>query len=185
MIVYFNLLETDADRDVCQKLYEENKQKLFGIANGILHNTADAEDAVQSCFSKIIDNYKKYRYKSYEEMVMLCTTIVKHNAIDIIRERKKVVNFTDGIRLGEGDKVSTPDVLEILVRRYESDLVVQAIMELKGEDRELMYLQYICGMKPREIAKMYNVPSSVIRKKTLRCRNKLANILEDYKHESL
>lgn len=36
MIIYLNMLETEEDRDVCQKLYEENKQKLFRIANKIL-----------------------------------------------------------------------------------------------------------------------------------------------------
>lgn len=186
MIVYFNVLETEADRDVCQKLYEENKQKLFRIANKILQNTADAEDAVQICFSKIIDDFKDYRDMPYEELAVLCQTIVKHDAIDIIREHKKMVNFTDEVHLGEDDIVSaTPDILEQLVERYEKDLVVQAIMELKEEERELMYLQYVSELKPKEIAKLFDTTSSAIRKKTLKCRNKLAKILEDYGHESL
>lgn len=186
MIVYFNLLETEADRDVCQKLYEENKQKLFRIANKILQNTADAEDAVQICFSKIIDNFHNYRYMPYDELVIMCQTIVKHDAIDIIREHKKTVNFTGGIHLGEDDIVSaTPDILDMLVERYEKDLVVQAIMKLSEDERELMYLQYVSGLKPKEIAKLFDTTSGVIRKKTLKCRNKLAKILEGYGHESL
>ena len=61
MIIYLNMLETEDDRDVCQKLYEENKQRLFRIANKILQNTADAEDVVQICFSKIIGDFDDYR----------------------------------------------------------------------------------------------------------------------------
>lgn len=186
MIVYFNMLETEYDRDVCQKLYEENKQKLFRIAYKILENTADAEDAVQICFSKIIGNFENYRHIPYEELVILCQTIVKHNAIDIVREHKKTVHFTDEIRLGEDDVVSfEPDILDRLINDYEKDLVLQAIMELREDERELMYLQYVSDMKPRDIAKLYSTTSGAIRKKTLRCRNKLAKILEGYNHESL
>lgn len=186
MIVYFNLLETEEDREFCQKLYEENKQKLYRIAYAILHNTADAEDAVHSCFLKIIDNFEKYRNKPYREMVVLCRVIVKHNAIDIMRERKKVVNFTDGLSLGEGDVANnTPDVLDLMVKSYERSLVVQALMELEGEERDLMYLQYALNLKPKDIANLYNTKSSVIRKRAMKCRNKLAKILEGYGHESL
>ena len=186
MIVYFNLLETDADRDVCQKLYEENKHKLFVIANGILCNTADAEDAVQICFTKIIDNFKRYREKPYEELVRISYAVVRNCAIDIIRERKKMVFLKERFRLGEGIEENTDlDVLELFVKSYERDLVLQAIMELNKEERDLMFLQYGSGIKPKEIAKLYNTTSNVIRKRTLRCRNKLAKILEDYGHENL
>lgn len=186
MIIYFNMLETEDDRDVCQKLYEENKQKLFRIANKILQNPADAEDAVQICFSKIIDDFDNYRNIPYDELVIMCQTIVKHDAIDIIREHKKTVNFTDEMHLGEDDvAIFTPDILDQLVKHYEQNLVVQAIMELKEDERELMYLQYVTGLKPKDIAKLFDTTSSVIRKKTLKCRNKLARVLEGYEYESL
>ncbi len=186
MIIYLNMLETEDDRDVCQKLYEENKQKLFRIANKILQNTADAEDAVQICFSKIIGDFDTYRNMPYEELVMLCQTIVKHDAINIIREHKKTVSFTDEMHLGEDEiEWSTPDILDQLVERYEQSLVLQAIMELKEEERELMYLQYVSGLKPKDIAKLFSTTSSVVRKKTLRCRNKLARVLEGYEYECL
>ena len=186
MIVYFNLLETEYDRDVCQKLYEENKQKLFRIAYNVLHNTADAEDAVQSCFSKVIKNFERYRNKPYEELVIICQVIVKHDAIDSIREQKKKVIFTDEVYLGEDDiAIWTPDVLDELINRNEKDLVLQAIMELDEEERELMYLQYVSEFKPKDIAKLFSTTSAAIRKKTLRCRNKLAKILEGYEYEGL
>ena len=186
MIIYLNMLETEDDRDVCQKLYEENKQRLFRIANKILQNTADAEDAVQICFSKIIGDFDDYRSMPYDELVILCQTIVKHDAIDIIRQHKKTVNFTDEMHLGEDDVESfTPDILDQLIEHYEQDLVVQAIMELEEDERELMYLQYVSGLKPKDIAKLFSTTSGVVRKKTLKCRNKLAKVLEGYEYECL
>lgn len=186
MIIYFNVLETEADRDVCQKLYEENGRKLFHIADSILHNKADAEDAVQTCFLKLINNFDGYRNIPYDELVILCQTIVKHNAIDIIREHKKTVSFTDEIHLGEGDAIDlASDVLVQVIDKYESNLVLQAIMQLNEDERRLMYLQYIYGSKPKDIAKQLGTTSAVVRKKTLRCRNKLAKILEGYEHENL
>ena len=70
------MLETEDDRDVCQKLYEENKQRLFRIANKILHNTADAEDAVQICFSKIIGDFDdRYSAIFCENLASSCSQL--------------------------------------------------------------------------------------------------------------
>lgn len=191
MSMYLGTLESEQDRMICQKLYEENKLRLFHIANKILQNSADAEDAVQICFSKVMGNFASYRKLPYEELVMLCQTIVKHDAIDIIRERKKTVHFTDELFSMENNVVDmTPDVLDRIIERYESKLIVQAIMKLEEKERELMYLQYVSGLKPREIAKLFGTSSVSIRKKMLRCRKKLAEALKGcelrgYGNESL
>jgi RNA polymerase sigma-70 factor (ECF subfamily) len=184
MIVYFNVLESEADQEFCQKLYEENRQKLFRIANKVLQNPDDAEDAVQTCFFKIINNFDDYRNTPYDELVIICQTIVKNNAIDIIREHKKKVQFTDEIHFGEDDVTNiSSDMVDRLIEKHEKSLVLQAIMQLNEEERQLMYLQYIYERKPKEIAEELGLTSAAVRKKTLRCRNKLAKILEGYGYE--
>ena len=64
----FCALETEADKAVIQRLYEQSRQKLYYIAWNILHNEADAEDAVHVCFVKLADKFSKYSHLSYEEL---------------------------------------------------------------------------------------------------------------------
>lgn len=184
-MMYFNVLETETDRELCQKLYKENKQKLFYLANRILQNPADAEDAVHVCFSKIMGDFARYRTMPYEELVIMCQAIVKHNAIDILREYGRKVSLDDENYAVEREMsfVGT-DTLDKLIEQYENELLSQALMELEKEERELMYLQYVAEIKPKEIAKMYGITSGAVRKRTLRCRKKLAKILRKMNYES-
>ena len=186
MIVYFSMLETDSDRDVFQKLYDENRQKLYYIAYKILHHEADAEDAVHTCFVKMATNYARYRHLPYEDLVKLCCTIVRHTATDTCREYAKKGIFYDEVGQGEGQVPDIlPDVLDQLIERYENDLIVQALMKLTEEEREFLHLQYGLGLKPKDIATLLEMPPQAVRKKMLRCRNKLAKILEGKEYECL
>ncbi len=186
MIAYLSMLETDSDRDVFQKLYDENRQKLYYIALQILRNEADAEDAVHTCFVKLAETFAKYCHLPYEELARLCRTIVRNAANDTAREYKKKGNFYDEAGLGECQIPDcAPDVLDQLIARFENDLIMQALMCLTEDEREFLYLQYGLGLKPKEIALLLDKPSSAIRKKMLRCRHKLAKILEGEEYESL
>lgn len=186
MIVYFSMLEDASDRDVFQKLYDENKQMLYHIAFKILHNEADAEDAVHTCFVKMAESFARYRHLPYDDLVKLCCTIVRHTATDIGREYAKKTFYHDEMGQGE-DQVPdmSPDILDQMIERYEKHLIKQALMELTEDERELLYLQYGLGLKPKEIATLLDKPPQAVRKKMMRCRNKLAKILEGEDYECL
>ena len=186
MIVYLSMLETDSDRDVFQKLYDENRQKLYYIAYKILHHEADAEDAVHTCFVKMAEHFAKYRHLPYEDLVKLCCTIVRHTATDTTREYAKKGIFYDGVGQGE-DQIPDvlPDVLDQLIERCENDLIMQALMHLTEEEREFLNLQYGLGLKPKDIGSLLGMPSQAVRKKMLRLRNKLAKVLEGEEYECL
>lgn len=184
--MYLSMLETDSDRDVFQKLYDENRQKLYFIAYKILHHEADAEDAVHTCFVKLADHFARYRHLPYGDLVKLCCTIVRHAATDTAREYAKKGNFYGEDGSGE-DQLSdlSPDVLDQIIVRYENDLIMHALMQLTEEEREFLHLQYALDFKPKEIASLLGMPPQAVRKKMLRCRHKLAKILEGEKYECL
>lgn len=186
MIIYFSMLETDSDRDVFQKLYEENRQKLYYIAWNILHHEADAEDAVHTCFFKMAEHFAKYRHLSYEDLVKLFSVAVKNAARDIARGYAKQGDF-----FGEGNSGEEyipdigPDLLEQVIERYENNLIKQALMQLTEDEREFLNLQYGLELKPKDIATLMGMTPQAVRKKMLRCRNKVAKVLEGREYESL
>ena len=48
--IYLSMVETEEEKDLVTELYNTYKQILFNVSMSILHNTADAEDAVQETF---------------------------------------------------------------------------------------------------------------------------------------
>lgn len=186
MILYLSMLETESDRDVFQKLYEENRQKLFCIADKILRNEADAEDAVHTCFLKVADKFAEYRHQPYVNLVRLSCTITRHAATDIAREYEKKGNFTSEVHQGEDDVPDiSPDILDQLIERHDKHLITQAVMQLKMEEREFLHLQYGLELKPRVIGELLGMTPEIVRKKIFRCRRRLAKILEDDEYEGL
>ena len=79
----------------------------------------------------------------------------------------------------------SPDVLDKLIEQYEKNLLDRAVKKLAGAEKDLIFLQYGLGMKPKEIGKMLNMTSAMVRKRMCRCRNKLVTILEGEEYESL
>ena len=47
-------IDAAADRQTMTELYETYEQKMFGIANAILHNDWQAEDAVHEAFVRMV-----------------------------------------------------------------------------------------------------------------------------------
>lgn len=172
--------DVQSDNEILQKLYIENKQRLYFIAWKIVRNEADAEEAVHVCFLKMMEKISRYRNQPYENLVKLCNTIVKNAATDITREGERKARFGDKLNPDESEVVDyEPDVLSRIIRKYENQRITEAIMRLSEKERELLMLQYDLELKPKEIGELLGISSSMVRKRMLRCRHKLAAILKE------
>lgn len=184
--MYANLLETKEDSEVFRKLYEKNRQKLYRIAEKIIPDGESAEDVVQVCFLKLGESFGKYRHETFERLERLCHAIVVNAALDVSRAYHRKAAFLDELNKEKEILVDyVPDVLDEIIERNDHELVVQAVKELKEEERYLLYLRYGLELKPREIGTLLDMTSMVVRRKLLGCRTKLARIMEDEKYEYL
>ena len=186
MIVYLNMLETEADREIFQKLYEENKLMLWHIVRKVVRNELDAEDAVHTCFLRLAENFSRYRNQPYGNLVKLCIVIAKNVATDISREYQKAGDIgKENIDWEEHVEDFSPDVLDKVIKKYEEQLLDQAVEQLSDEEKRLVFLRYVLGFKPKKIARIYGMDYETIRKKLHRSKNKLAKILEEDEYEGL
>jgi len=174
--MYAWVLQTEEDKAVFNKLYEQYQQPFYHIAFKILHNEFDAEDAVHNAFVKMALNFYRYRLKPYNSLVKICRAIVRHEAFNILRDYKKHAVFTS---TWDEEKVEDPsrDILSELIMKYEFDQVTAAIMQLEEWEREFLYLQYVLGLKPKEIGMRLGMTSQKVRSRMMLIRNKVARIL--------
>ena len=59
MLVYLQMIETPLEKSKFEQLYHQYRALMFHVANGILHNDRDAEDAVHNAFVSIAENISK------------------------------------------------------------------------------------------------------------------------------
>ena len=62
-------LENDKQRNDLAAFYEQYKNRFFNIAYSKLHNSEEAEDAVQEAFLRVVDNPNKFLEMSNQERV--------------------------------------------------------------------------------------------------------------------
>ena len=59
MMIYLQMLETSEEKVRFEELVHTYKNLMFYVANQILNNDHDAEDAVQQAFFAILKNFRK------------------------------------------------------------------------------------------------------------------------------
>ncbi len=127
-------------------LYEATKGTVYYIALSVLRERSLAEDAMQSCYLKVIRYASRYRAGTNAN-AWICK-IAKHEAIDLRRKRAR----EHSVDMGES---------EHLFPSYEADgygnLIDLARRTLK--DAEFAVVMLVAeGYKRREIAHMLSLP---------------------------
>ena len=59
MLIYMTLIDSEEEQSKFEQIYQKYKGLMFYVANKILHNEHDAEDAIHQAFIKIAENMKK------------------------------------------------------------------------------------------------------------------------------
>ena len=78
MLIYLQVIDAPEDRDQFITLYETYRGLMFYVANQILQNEQDAEDAVHDAFLSVAEHIKKFsRLERHKTKAFLVTIVEK------------------------------------------------------------------------------------------------------------
>ena len=147
-----------------RNLYEETKSSVYGFALSILKNPDDAEDVLQDCFVKIYGAAGDY--KSQGKPLAWIFTITRNLCLQLIRDKQKTADISEEDWekfIGTSDHVSIEDNI----------VLTEVLKTLDEEDRQIVVLHAVSGMKHREIADFLKIPLSTVLSKYNRSLKKL------------
>lgn len=147
-------------------LYDCMARQMFALAISILKNYADAEDAIQETFLKVMQNINTYRKDGNARAWLL--SITRNTAIDIMRKKNNSV-CVEEITVASRQSKDFADRL----------ILDEALMTLNQEDREIIVLKIVSGMKFREISEILGLPLATVQKRYQRSLKKLKTRLKD------
>ena len=84
-------LENDEDKKLFTEIYEQYRPQMERTAMHFLKSHADVEDAVQNAFMQMIRHFEKIYEIPCEELSFWIISIVKNEALMIIRKSQKTV----------------------------------------------------------------------------------------------
>lgn len=168
-MMFLNLLDTQEEKDSFLELYDTYKDLLYWIALKKTNSIEDAEECVQETFFYVAKHFDKIGEIKSKRTKCYLSTIVTGFAIDIYNEFQK-------LELISNDDNELRDI-EYFENFEKVELTAVFDDILDEESKIFFYLKYIYNYKSSEIAEIYNVKDSLVRKKLQYAREKLKQYL--------
>lgn len=162
-------------------LIQNCKTKAYNIALRYLRNEEDAMDALQESFIKIYRHLDKFKEGSKFDTWVY--RIVVNTCNDMLRKTNVVSmeSFTRSDGEEEEYTLELPDPepgpQETILQKEQAKLILDALEQLKPDQKEVIVLRDIQGFSYEEISEMLNCSIGTIKSRINRSRSRLREIL--------
>jgi RNA polymerase sigma-70 factor (ECF subfamily) len=165
-------------------IIRRHNRRLFRIARGILHNDAEAEDAVQDAYVQAFRNLHTLREDS--SLSTWLGRITANEALGRLRRRRPTVGLevldaameTQGAgMIGDGGELGIDDPERAAARHEVRDILEDAIDRLPVEFRSVFVACAVEQMSIEETASCLGLPQNTVKTRYFRAKRRLRNML--------
>ena len=167
MFIYLAMIDSPDDQDKFERVYIKYRYLMLHVANKILQNHHDAEDAVHQAFISVIENLDKIPEVNSPKTRSYIVIITERKAIDLLRKIKK----RQALEFNE-------DITGVVIPFDMDNPIAAAITKISAQYREVLLLRYHNGFSAKEIASILNISDSGVRKLLSRAMKALQESLE-------
>lgn len=175
LMLYLSMLEGDDDRQFFLHLHRAYERKLYQVAHSILHAQPLAEEAVQSSWVKVIQNFEKIKSISWDKTEGYLVSIVKNTSLTMLKKERHTDPFPDD---WAAPTVSPPPTDEF-------GRLVALVRGMPERYRALLELKFVLEWSNQEIAQKTGLSESTVATRIARGRALLISKLreEEYSYE--
>ena len=168
--------------------YQRHVGTIYGLCFLYLRNAADAEDAVQSVFLKLLRAQKSFCDCGHERAWLIVTA--KNHCRNILKHwwrsrRADLRELPEAADREAGAPIS--DIRHLTSGRHKSQApgtsALASLLALPEKYKTVLYLHYFAGYTTKELARILKRNESTIRTQLARGRERLKIDLEEYTHE--
>lgn len=153
------------DKSALEMLYRETSAGVYSFALSLLKNREDAEDVLQEVYLSIYKNAGSYHHRGKPmEWIM---TVTRNLCYSKLRSRRIQEPLSDDSAVDYGMMSDTDDRI----------LLLQSLNTLEDDERRVVILHAVAGLRHREIATVLGIPTSTVSSRYNRALKKMRNIL--------
>ena len=167
LVCYLQMLDTPEEKLRFEQIYLKYRSLMYHVADSILHNRQDAEDAVHNAFLRIIKHFKKIQHTSAQDLAPLVTVIARNEAISLQRKRKEEAPLEDWDGLDEPLEAVT-----------DYHALVNIFTRLPRTYRAALEMKLLLGYSDGEIAAKLGLSKTAVSTRFNRGRRLLRDIAE-------
>ncbi len=156
----------DGNKEALATLYEMTKTPIYAYVVSVLKDKHEADDVFQDVYLKVYENAAGY--KSQGKPMAWMITIAKNLCYMRFRKVK--------------NQVALEDVEELWTENHNPEeriLLECAFKEISDEERNIVVLHVLSGLKHREISQIMDLPLATVLSKYHRAIRKLKRLLEE------
>ena len=169
------IVRQHADEETLAGLVQEYASTLYRVAFSVLRNAADAEDAVQEAFLRVL-RHRDSLGEVRDRRVWLIR-IVWNIVLDRKRRAKTRPETDDVADLARVLPAAGLTAEERAAAAQHHAHVLQCVEQLPAKERQVMMLSAFEELSSVEIAAVLEVTESSVRSRLFRARNLMADLL--------
>ena len=152
-----------------EQVFKRNAQAVYRVCYSFMGDAADAEDATQTTFMRLIDHPREFNDENHERAWLI--TVASNVCRDIHKSaaRTRVDGLPEGVEFA--DESAAVDETA-----GESE-VLEAVLRLPEKYKDVVYLHYYEGLPTDEIARLTGSPPSTVRNRLRDARGLLKTML--------
>ena len=171
------LLDED-DRAFMEKLYLEYRSLMFQVAYGMLHETNNTKDAINSACASLCKHAPKLKQMACCKQRAYIVTTIENACRDLMRANAKYV-------LDDKDEVfheipdRDVDVEDAVLCIDSVERLKRALTRLPARERMALEMKYFEGQDDETIARAIGIKTGSVRMAIPRAREHVRKILEE------
>lgn len=175
LLLYTAMIDDTQDQLRFEDIYYSYRKQMLLVAQRILHDPMEAEDAVQTAFLGIARQIKRIPAGNPQVIRAYVLTAAKNAALNMLPKRQQQNEL---LSISELDVADDHNLFDQITASQDYELLFKAIRKLPAIYREVLMLKYVQELTMKEIAallgrKVTTIHQQITRGKKLliaRCR---------------
>lgn len=155
----------EGDEQALAEIYEETRASVFGFALSISKNRQDAEDATHDTYVALYSHAASY--KPMGKPLAWILTIARNFALKNLKKSSRVSTVEEDWERCEDEGENEGEQIQ------KKLVILEAMKSLSDEERQIVTLHAVSGLKHRQIAELLDIPLSTVLSKYNRSIKKI------------
>ena len=154
-----------------EEVYDMYYDRIYKYVYLLLLNREDAEDVTADTFMTAYNCYDSFD-PSRASVVTWLSRIAHNKAVNLLRSsaHTKQTELPEYMEIGVENNDYTVNV-------EDRDMVLKLYSQLRPEERELLNMRYVMGLKDREVGDLLDLPEKTVNKRYQRLLTKCRLLL--------
>jgi RNA polymerase sigma-70 factor, ECF subfamily len=166
------------DREAFTELVVRYQRPIYNAAFWILRSADDARDIAQAVFLKVAEHLDEY--DSQRRFFSWIYRIAVNESLNLLRRNGHEEALDEDIDLPESDSAN-PETRARAAERTRD--IERALLSMSPADRTVLVLRHFSECSYQEIAQILDIDEKTVKSRLFEARNRLRNLLQDYRPE--